>query len=56
VGWTAHSLLRVGIVGGTRKHATEPSGFIKYWEVPKWLSEWQLVKDSAPSSEELVRD
>jgi hypothetical protein len=31
-------------------HSNEPSGSIKCWEIPEQVSDWQLLKDSAPWS------
>jgi hypothetical protein len=36
-------------VEGSCEHGDEPSGSLKYWEVPEWLHNWQLLrKGSAP--------
>jgi hypothetical protein len=31
-------------VEGSREDGNEPSGFIKCWEVHKWLHNWQFLK------------
>jgi hypothetical protein len=37
---------------GYCEHGHETSGFIKYWEIFEWLSDWQLLKKvSAPWSQ-----
>jgi hypothetical protein len=34
---------------GFCEHGDEPSVSLKYWEVPEWLHNWQLLKNgSAP--------
>jgi hypothetical protein len=34
---------------GSCVHSDEPSGSLKWWEVPEWLHNWQLLrKGSAP--------
>jgi hypothetical protein len=30
--------------GGSCEHGDEPSGFLKCWEVPEWLHNWQLLR------------
>jgi hypothetical protein len=36
-------------VEGSSEHGDEPSGSLKYWEVPEWLYNWQVLrKGSAP--------
>jgi hypothetical protein len=34
-------------VEGSCEHGNEPSDSIQFWEIPKHLSEWLLLKDSA---------
>jgi hypothetical protein len=31
-------------VEGSYKHGNVPSGSTKFWEIPKWLSDWRLLK------------
>jgi hypothetical protein len=31
-------------VEGSCGHGNEPSGSIKYWGIPQWLSDWRLLK------------
>jgi hypothetical protein len=36
-------------VGGSFEHGNKTSGFIKYYELLEWLSDWRLLlKGSAP--------
>jgi hypothetical protein len=45
--WTGSVWLRIGT--SSCEHGDEPSGSIKFWEVPEWLHNWQLLKKvSAP--------
>jgi hypothetical protein len=37
-------------VEGSCEHGNEPSGSIKCLEFPEYLSDWRLLKDSAPYS------
>jgi hypothetical protein len=37
------------------EHGNETSGFIKFWEILEWLSDWQILKKKLTiSSMELV--
>jgi hypothetical protein len=47
--WTGSIWLRIGRVEGSCEHGDELSGFLKCWEVPEWVHNWQLHrKGSAP--------
>jgi hypothetical protein len=36
-------------VEGSCEHGDQPSGLLKWWEVPEWLHNWQLLrKGSVP--------
>jgi hypothetical protein len=40
----------LGPVEGSCEHCNESSSSIKCWQVPEWLSNWRLLKDSVPWS------